>query len=59
MKKRDLFAELMQGVEEMAAHREGKIILRQYGVEAKPAPEVTASEIVALTTEKINARSKV
>ncbi|WP_434574337.1 hypothetical protein [Pseudomonas sp. Z3-8] len=29
MKKRDLFAEMMQGVEEMAAHREGKITLRQ------------------------------
>lgn len=25
MKKRDLFAELMQGVDEMAAQREGKI----------------------------------
>ena len=29
MEKRDLFAELMQGVEEMAAHREGKIVLRR------------------------------
>lgn len=59
MKKRDFFAELMQGVEEMAAHREGKITLRQYEIEAKPAPEVPTSEIIALTTEKINARSKV
>lgn len=48
MKKRDLFAEMMQGVGEMAAHREGKITLRQYEVEEKPAPEVTADEIVAL-----------
>lgn len=48
MKKRDLFAEMMQGVGEMAAHREGKITLRQYEVEAKPAPEVTADEIVSL-----------
>jgi putative transcriptional regulator len=29
MKKRDLFAELMQGVGEMAAQREGKITLRK------------------------------
>ena len=38
MKKRDLFAELMQGVEEMAAHREGKITLRNTVVEDKPVP---------------------
>ena len=48
MKKRDLFSELIQGVAEMAAHREGKITLRQVTLEAKPAPEVTAEEIVAL-----------
>ena len=35
MEKRDLFAELMQGVEEMAAHREGKIVLRREDGEAK------------------------
>jgi putative transcriptional regulator len=45
MKKRDLFAELMQGVDEMAAQREGKITLRNTTVEA---PEVGAQEIVAL-----------
>ncbi|KOY03767.1 helix-turn-helix domain-containing protein [Pseudomonas nunensis] len=48
MKKRDLFAELMQGVDEMAAQREGKITLRNTTVEDKPAPEVGAQEIVAL-----------
>lgn len=48
MKKRDLFAEMMQGVEDMAAHRQGKITLRQYAAEEKPAPEVTAQEIIAL-----------
>ena len=48
MKKRDLFAELMQGVNEMGEHREGTITLRQYEVEAMPAPEVTAAEIVSL-----------
>lgn len=48
MKKHDLFAELMQGVDEMAAHREGKITLRQTTLEELPAPEVSAQEIVAL-----------
>ncbi|MHB0763182.1 helix-turn-helix domain-containing protein [Stutzerimonas sp. NM35] len=48
MKKRDLFAEMMQGVGEMAAQREGKITLRQYTVDAKPAPEVSPEEIVGL-----------
>jgi putative transcriptional regulator len=48
MKKRDLFTEMMQGVEDMTAHREGKITLRQYAAEEKPVPVVTAQEIVAL-----------
>lgn len=48
MKKRNLFDEMIQGVEEMAAHREGKITLRQVKVDEKPAPAVTAQEIVAL-----------
>nr|WP_314578525.1 helix-turn-helix domain-containing protein [uncultured Pseudomonas sp.] len=46
--KRDLFAEMMQGIEEMAAHREGKITLRSDTYERKPAPDVSAQEIVAL-----------
>ncbi|MBU1332023.1 MAG: transcriptional regulator [Gammaproteobacteria bacterium] len=48
MKKRDLFAEMIQGVAQMAAHREGKITLRTSTLEDKPAPEVSAAEIVAL-----------
>lgn len=48
MKKRNLFDEMMQGVDEMAAHREGKITLRQVEVDERPAPTVTAEEIVAL-----------
>ncbi|WP_181295180.1 DNA-binding transcriptional regulator [Pseudomonas sp. Q2-TVG4-2] len=51
MKKRDLFAEMMQGVGEMAAQREGKITLRHRSVEEKPAPEVTAREIVQLRSK--------
>lgn len=48
MAKRDLFAELMQGVSDMAEQRQGKVTLRQVVVETKPAPIVTADEIVAL-----------
>lgn len=48
MNKRNLFDEMMQGMDEMAAQREGKITLRQVTVEDKPAPRVTAEEIVAL-----------
>ncbi|MEH6564727.1 MAG: helix-turn-helix domain-containing protein [Halopseudomonas sp.] len=48
MSKRNLFDEMMQGIDEMAAQREGKITLRQVTVESRPAPEVTADEIVAL-----------
>src|SRR5690606_1655495 len=48
MSKRNLFDEMMQGIDEMAAQREGKITLRQVTVENRPAPEVTADEIVAL-----------
>lgn len=47
-KKRDLFAEMMQGVEEMSAHREGKITLRSDRFAQKPVPDVSAQEIVAL-----------
>lgn len=48
MKKRNLFAEMMQGIEEMADHREGKITLRQVEIEERPAPTVVAEEIIAL-----------
>jgi len=48
MAKRDLFAELMQGVSEMAEQRQGKVTLREVAVETQPAPIVTAQEIVAL-----------
>jgi putative transcriptional regulator len=40
MAKRDVFSELMEGVAVMKAHREGKITLRSYKVEAAPLPKV-------------------
>jgi putative transcriptional regulator len=48
MKKRTLFTEMMAGVADMAAEREGKITLRKTTLEELPAPSVTAKEIVAL-----------
>lgn len=41
--KRDLFAELSEGMEALAEGRKGKRILRTHAVEYKPAPTVTPS----------------
>lgn len=48
MKKRKLFAEIAEGFEALADERTGKRTLRTYEVESKPAPEVTAGELLAL-----------
>lgn len=48
MKKRNLFAELTEGFDALAEERAGKRTLRTHVVEAKPAPEVTAEELLAL-----------
>ncbi len=48
MKKRNLFAELAEGFDALAEERAGKRTLRTHVVEAKPAPEVTAEELLAL-----------
>ena len=52
MAKRNIFDELMEGVAAMKSHREGKITLRSYKVEAKPLPEVD-SELIKETREKL------
>lgn len=44
--KRDLFAELKEGVTALAAARQGKRTLRTHAVEYKPAPKVTPKELV-------------
>lgn len=46
--KRNLFAELNEGFDALAAEREGKRTLRTHVVEYKPAPEVTADELVGV-----------
>jgi putative transcriptional regulator len=48
MKKRNLFAELTEGFDALGDVRTGKQTLRTHVVEDKPAPEVTADELLAL-----------
>lgn len=51
MKKRDVFAELVAGFDELKAAREGKVTLKQFAVEYKPAPKMTAAQVVRLRTK--------
>ena len=44
--KRDLFAELSEGMTALAEARQGKRTLRTHAVEFKPAPDVTARDLV-------------
>lgn len=48
MKKRNLFSELSEGFDALAAARVGKRTLRSHVVDANPAPVVTAEELLAL-----------
>ena len=52
MEKRSIFSELMEGVTAMKAHREGKITLRSYKVEAAPLPKVD-SKLIRDTRKKL------
>jgi len=52
MAKRKIFDELMEGVAAMKAHREGKITLRSYKVEAKPLPKVD-SKLIRQTRQRL------
>ncbi len=44
--KRDLFAELSEGIEALAKARQGKRTLRTHTLEYKPAPTVTPKELI-------------
>lgn len=46
--KRDLFAELSEGMTALADARRGKRTLRTHAVEFKPAPEISARELVRI-----------
>lgn len=52
MANRKIFDELMEGVAAMKSHREGKITLRSYKVEAKPLPRVD-SKLIRDTRERL------
>jgi putative transcriptional regulator len=45
-RKRDLFAELSEGLGALAEARSGKRTLRTHAVEYKPAPQVTPKELI-------------
>ncbi len=47
-RKRVLFDELDEGLQALAAERQGKRTLRSHAVEWKPAPEVTPRQLVEL-----------
>lgn len=51
--KRNIFAELVEGFEALAAEGEGKITLRTHSIERKAAPKVTAKELVRVR-KKLN-----
>lgn len=44
--KRNLFNELKEGFDALAAERAGKLTLRTHAVEYRPAPELDAAELV-------------
>ena len=44
--KRDLFAELSEGMAALAEARQGKRTLRTHALEYKPAPKVTPKELI-------------
>jgi len=51
-KKRSLFAELMEGVEDMRKHREGKITLRTHKVDP-PIPLEISADTIRETRDKL------
>ena len=52
MAKRDILSELMEGAAAMKGHREGKLTLRTYKVEASPLPKVD-SKLLLDTRKKL------
>ena len=47
-KKRDLFAELLEGLDALAEQRESKRTLRTHTVKLKPAPKISPRELAKL-----------
>ncbi len=47
-KKRDVFSEIVEGFDALAAERQGKLTLRQVQVESKPVPVLEPQEVLAV-----------
>lgn len=47
-KKRDIFAELTEGFDALKSQREGKLTLRTFKVEGKPAPVLSPQDVVSV-----------
>ena len=43
--KRNIFAEMTEGFEALAAQRKGRVTLREHKVEARPAPALKPAEV--------------
>lgn len=52
-KKRNLFEELKQGIQEIKDHKAGKITLRTYKINKKPRPTVSP-KVILNTREKLH-----
>ena len=48
MKKRNLFAELREGMDALAEQRVGKRTLRTHAVAALPIPDISPAEVLAI-----------
>src|SRR5256885_635014 len=57
-KGRDIFSEILEGVEAMKAHREGKITLRTSKIEEPPPPEIDA-QLIRDTRERLKMSRRV
>jgi len=48
MSKRDIFSEIVEGFDALAAERTGKLTLRHVSVESKPVPVLKPQEVLAV-----------
>ncbi len=48
MTKRNIFSELVEGLDALKSEREGKLTLRQVKVQAKPVPVLAPQEVLAV-----------
>jgi putative transcriptional regulator len=47
-KKRDIFAELTEGFDALQQQRQGKLTLRTFKVQSKPAPAMSPQDVVSV-----------